>query len=243
VEPLLAFAATLVSLRLAGELVRRRRSTRSPALGWWAASLAAFAIASAALAWGAAAGWDDRSFRLYYLCGGLLTAALLGTGSLVRFGVRWIAPVALVYVGLAVGVALAEPLTAPVSGGSIPDAQEHLDLVPARVLAIAGGGRRRDRDAAAAAGRQRPPAGGHRRGRPRQRSRRARGCGVGDLLRRRLVPALRRLRRQPVVESSSRIVADGRVLRRRRPRHQTRPSSAATSTIAPSSRAMPQVVT
>jgi hypothetical protein len=138
VEPLLAFAAALVSLRLAGELVRRRRRTRSPALGWWAASLAAFAVASAALAWGAAAGWDDRSFRLYYLCGGLLTAALLGTGSLVRVGVRRIAPVALVYVGLAVGVALAEPLTAPVSGGSIPDAQEHLDLVPARVLAIGG---------------------------------------------------------------------------------------------------------
>ena len=39
-----------------------------------------------ALAWGAAAGWDDRAFRVYYLFGGLLTAALLGAGSLLRAG-------------------------------------------------------------------------------------------------------------------------------------------------------------
>ena len=30
------------------------------------------------------------------------------------------------------------PLTAAVTGDSIPDAQDHLELVPARVLAIAG---------------------------------------------------------------------------------------------------------
>ena len=40
--------------------------------------------------------------------------------------------------GLAIGVAIAVPLTEPVSGDSIPEAQEHLELVPARVLAIAG---------------------------------------------------------------------------------------------------------
>lgn len=137
-DALLAFAAALVSLRLAAELVRRHRRTRARELAWWAASLAAFAVASAALAWGAAAGWDDRAFRIYYLCGGLLTAALLGAGSLVRVGARWVAPVALVYVGLAIGVALAEPLSAAVAGTSLPDAQDHFDLVPARVLAIAG---------------------------------------------------------------------------------------------------------
>jgi hypothetical protein len=138
VEPLLAFAAALVTLRLAAELVRRRRRTGAAEWGWWAASLAAFALAAAALAWGAAAGWDDRAFRVYYLAGGLLTAALLGAGSLVRVGARWVAPIALVYVGLAVGVMLAEPLTAPVTGTALPEAQEHLDVVPARVLAIAG---------------------------------------------------------------------------------------------------------
>ncbi|HEY7381245.1 MAG TPA: hypothetical protein VH572_08555 [Gaiella sp.] len=137
-DVLLAFAAALVSLRLAAELVRRHRRAPRGELLAWAASLAAFSLASAALAWGAAAGWDDRAFRVYYLCGGLLTAALLGAGSLLLAGRRWAAPLALVYVGLAVGVAIAVPLTAPVTGTVVPDAQEHLDLVPARLLAIAG---------------------------------------------------------------------------------------------------------
>ena len=137
-DALLAFAATLVSLRLAAELVRRHRRTRAAELAWWAGSLAAFSVASAALAWGAAAGWDERAFRVYYLCGGLLTAALLGAGSLVRVGARWVAPVALLYAGLAVGVALSEPVTAAVAGASSPEAQDHFDLLPARVLAIAG---------------------------------------------------------------------------------------------------------
>ena len=137
-DALLAFAASLVTLRLAAELIRRRARTRAPELGWWAASLAAFAAASAALAWGSAAGWDDRSFRLYYLTGGLLTAALLGAGSLIRIGWSWVGPVALIYVGLAIGVAVAEPLTTTVAGASIPDAQEHLDVIPVRLLAIVG---------------------------------------------------------------------------------------------------------
>ena len=137
-DELLAFAAALVSLRLAAELVRRHRRTGARELLWWAAALAAFSVASAALAWGAAAAWDDRAFRVYYLAGGLLTAALLGAGSTIRIGWRWVAPVALLYVGLAIGVLVAEPLTAPVTGTSIPDAQEHLDFVPVRLLAVVG---------------------------------------------------------------------------------------------------------
>ena len=50
---------------------------------------------------------------------------------------RFVAPLTLAYVGLAVGVAIAMPLTAQVSGTSIPEAQAYLDLFPARVLAIA----------------------------------------------------------------------------------------------------------
>lgn len=137
-EALLAFVAALVSLRLAGALASRYRATKAPQLAAWSASLLAYALASAALAWGAAAGWDERAFRAYYLFGGLLTAALLGVGSLLLSGRRWAAPLGLVYSGLAVGVALAVPLAAPVSGTSIPEAQAHLDLVPARLLAILG---------------------------------------------------------------------------------------------------------
>jgi hypothetical protein len=138
VETLLAFAAALLALRLSGDLAARWRERRAPELAAWAASLGAYAVASAALAWGAAAGWDDRAFRVYYLFGGLLTAPLLGVGSLLLAGRRWAAPLGLVYAGLAIGVALAAPITEAVSGSSIPEAQAHLDLVPARLVAILG---------------------------------------------------------------------------------------------------------
>jgi hypothetical protein len=138
VEALLAFGATLLSLRLAGDLARRYRVRRAPELAAWAASLACYALASGALAWGAAAGWDDRAFRVYYLFGGLLTAPLLGTGSLLLVGRRWAIPVALVYVGLAVGIAISVPLELPVTGDAIPAAQDHLAFVPARLVAIIG---------------------------------------------------------------------------------------------------------
>ena len=79
-EALLAFAAALLSLRLAALLAVRWRDRRRPELAAWSAALLAYAVASGALAWGAAAGWDTRAFRVYYLFGGLLTAALLGLG-------------------------------------------------------------------------------------------------------------------------------------------------------------------
>ena len=102
-----------------------------------AAALAAYGVAAGALAWGAAAGWGEAAFRVYYLGGALLTAPLLGAGSLLLVGRRWAGPLALVYTGLAIGVALAVPLETAVAGTDVPDAQDVLELWPARVLAIA----------------------------------------------------------------------------------------------------------
>ena len=135
-ETLLAFAAALVALRLAGDLARRRRAGGSPALALWAAGIFAYAVAAAAIAWGAAAGWDGRAFRVYYLFGGLLTAPILGAGSLALAGRRWALPVAVAYTGFAVGVAMSAPLTGTVSGTSIPEAQAHLAFLPARLAAL-----------------------------------------------------------------------------------------------------------
>jgi hypothetical protein len=135
VEALLAFAAALLSFRLAALLARRWRDRRRPELAAWSAALLAYAAASGALAWGAAAGWDSRSFRVYYLFGGLLTAPLLGLGSLLLYGWRRIVGPALVYVGLAVGIAISVPVHGAF-GGEIPAAQEHLDFLPARLVAV-----------------------------------------------------------------------------------------------------------
>ena len=158
-ETLLAFAASLIALRLAGRVARRWRARRAPELLAWSAALFAYAVAAAALAWGAAHGWDARAFRVYYLFGGLLTAPLLGAGSLLLWRRRWAGPIALVYVGLAVGIAVAVPLHGTFAGDAIPAAQDHLDFVPARLVAVLAnsarhgrGRRRRGGDLPAAAG-------------------------------------------------------------------------------------------
>src|SRR3977135_1078664 len=96
-DAIVAFAAALLALRLAGDLARRWRLTRRPELAWWAWSLAAYAIAAAAIAWGESAGWDARAVRVYYATGAFLTAPLLGAGSLVLAGVKRVRGPALVY--------------------------------------------------------------------------------------------------------------------------------------------------
>jgi hypothetical protein len=125
-----------VALRLTGLLVRRWRVTRRPELVAWAWALGAYAVAAGAIAWGEAAQWDARAFRVYYVAGALLTAPLLGVGSLLLSGVRRAAPVGLVYAGLAVGIAIAMPVHGVFAAHSLPPAQDHLAFVPGRLLAI-----------------------------------------------------------------------------------------------------------
>jgi hypothetical protein len=136
-DAIVAFAAALLALRLAGDLARRWRMTRRPELAWWAWSLAAYAIAAAAIAWGESAGWDARAFRVYYATGALLTAPLLGAGSLVLAGVPRARTVSLLFAGLAVGVSLGVPVHGAFGAHGIPAAQDHLAFLPARLLAIA----------------------------------------------------------------------------------------------------------
>ena len=129
-DVLLSFAAALVSLRLAGQLARSRHYA-------WAGGVLSFAVAAAAMAWGAAHGWDARAFRVWYLAGGLLSAPLLGVGSLMLWGRRWAAPLGLLYTGLAIGIAAAMPVHGTFDSTQVPHAQDHVDALP-RVVAIVG---------------------------------------------------------------------------------------------------------
>ena len=133
---LLAFAAALLALRLAGLLARRWRATRRSELAAWAWSLAAYAVAAAAIAWGEAAQWDARAFRVYYAAGALLTVPLLAVGSLLLVGVRRAAAFGCVVAGVGLGVALAMPVHGAFAAHGIPPAQDHLSFLPARLLAI-----------------------------------------------------------------------------------------------------------
>src|SRR5439155_6537756 len=125
-DALLAFAAALIALRLAGLLVRRWRTTRRRELVAWACSLGAYAVAAAAIAWGEAAQWDARAFRIYYAAGALLTSPLLGAGSLLLARVRHASAFALAYAGLAIGAALATPVHGAFAAHGIPAAHDHL---------------------------------------------------------------------------------------------------------------------
>ncbi|MGH3002403.1 MAG: hypothetical protein ACRDM1_07065 [Gaiellaceae bacterium] len=129
-DVLLSFGAALLALRLAGLLARGRRYA-------WAGGLLSFAAAAAAMAWGSAHGWDAHAFRIYYLAGALLSAPLLGVGSLMLWRRPWAGPLGLVYTGLAIGVAAAMPVHGSFGGTDVPRAQAHVDILP-RVLAIAG---------------------------------------------------------------------------------------------------------
>ena len=129
-DVLLSFAAALVSLRLAGLLLKGRRFA-------WAAGLLTFAVAAGSMAWGSAHGWDATVFRVYYLAGALLSAPLLGVGSLQLWRRRWAGPLGLLYSGLAIGIAAAMPVHGPFSSTEVPHAQDHVDVVP-RLVAIAG---------------------------------------------------------------------------------------------------------
>lgn len=129
-DVLLSFGAALLSLRLAGLLGHRGRIA-------WAGSLLSFAAAAGAMAWGSAHGWDARAFRVYYLSGALLSAPLLGVGSLQLWGRRWAGTLGIAYAALAVGIAAAMPVRGAFSSGAVPRAQSHVDTFP-RVVAIAG---------------------------------------------------------------------------------------------------------
>jgi hypothetical protein len=89
------------------------------------------------MAWGAAHGWDAYAFRVYYLAGALLSAPLLGVGSLQLAGRRWATAAGFLWTGLALGVAAAMRVHGTFAGTHVPKAQAHVDLAP-RIAAIAG---------------------------------------------------------------------------------------------------------
>ena len=132
-----------------------------------------FAAAAGGDGVGLGARLGRASFRVYYLAGALLSAPLLGIGSLQLTGRRWAAPLGLVYTGLAIGVAVAMPVHGTFASTDVPRAQDHVDAVPAgardrRQLARrARRRRRRGGDAAAPAARERTA---RRRGRGGSRS-------------------------------------------------------------------------
>ncbi len=83
-QTLAAAAATAVAAVCTAIAARRAAAPgpRRPAFVAWAIGFALFTTAAAALWLGAASGWSDAPFRVYYLTGGVLVVAYLAVGEL-----------------------------------------------------------------------------------------------------------------------------------------------------------------
>jgi len=139
----LAFIATAIATLFANATAVRWSRTKAPHQGAWTVALALFALASAALATGASTGWDQGTFRAFYLLGAVINVPWLALGTVylllgVKAGNRARAGL-LVFTGLGIGVMLATPIHGVIAPDSIPVGKDHLDALP-RALAGIGSG-------------------------------------------------------------------------------------------------------
>jgi hypothetical protein len=139
----LAFLATAVATVFAQATAVRWSRTRATYQGVWSFALALFALASAALATGASTGWDEGTFRVFYLLGAILNVPWLALGTVYllggqRLGNRVRAGM-LVFTGVALGVMLSTPIHGTIPVDQIPVGKDHLDALPRALAGIASG--------------------------------------------------------------------------------------------------------
>jgi hypothetical protein len=140
----LAFLATAIATVFAQATGVRWSRTKAAHQGAWTVALAMFALASAALATGSGTGWDEGTFRVFYLFGAILTVPWLALGTVylllgrtvgdrVRLGL-------LLFSTFALGVMLSTPIHGTIDpAGGIPVGKDVFAVLP-RALAGAASG-------------------------------------------------------------------------------------------------------
>ncbi len=138
----LAFVATAVSSLFAQAMLVRSTSGHLPQHRAWAIAMAMFAGASAALATGASTGWDNGTFRVFYLLGAVTNVPWLALGTVFLLAAertgRRARRVVVVFTAFATGVLLSAPME-QVHGTEIPVGKDLFGALP-RVLAVVGSG-------------------------------------------------------------------------------------------------------
>jgi hypothetical protein len=139
----LAFVATAVATVFAQATAVRWSRTRSPHQAAWTVALALFALAAAAFATGSSTGWDEGTFRVFYLLGAIVNVPWLALGTVYLLAGRRAGnigrAVLLFFSGLATGVMLSTPIHGEILPDSLPVGKDHLDALP-RALAGIGSG-------------------------------------------------------------------------------------------------------
>jgi hypothetical protein len=138
----LAFVATAVSTVFAQSMLVRFTRTRRLQYRAWAIALAMFAVASAVLATRASGGWDNGSFRVFYLLGAVINVPWLALGTVFLLAQVRVARASQWGVALfsmfAAGVVLSAPMQ-QVQGTAIPVGKDVFGALP-RILAGIGSG-------------------------------------------------------------------------------------------------------
>jgi hypothetical protein len=141
----LASAAMLVALAFTLSLYERWLANRQPHELAWTVAMAMFAIASGALAAGAALGWSPVLFRIFYLFGAVANVPILALGTVYLLADRAtadkIARVVIVAVAVAAGVIIAAPLRADaLPRDHLAQGSEVFGALPRVLAAVASAG-------------------------------------------------------------------------------------------------------
>jgi len=140
----LAFLATAIATVFAQATGVRYSRTKAPHQAVWTFALALFALASAALAVGVSTGWDEGTFKVFYLLGAVLNVPWLALGTIyLLFGTAvggHVRTGLIFFSGLATGAILIAPLNGTIDPtGPIPVGKDVFDAFP-RALAGIGSG-------------------------------------------------------------------------------------------------------
>jgi hypothetical protein len=140
----LAFLATAIATVFAQATSVRYARSKAPYQGAWTFALVLFALASAALAIGAATSWDEGTFKVFYLLGAVLNVPWLALGTVYLLAGRSLGSKVrtglIFFSGFATGVILTAPIHGTIDPvGNIPQGSDLFGALP-RALAGIGSG-------------------------------------------------------------------------------------------------------
>jgi MFS family permease len=138
-----AVVATLVAIAFCLSTLERYLARRSLQEIAWTLSLGMFALAAAALAIGASAGWTSATYRVFYLFGGVVNVPFLATGTIAilfgrRAGVLTLAGVSL-FSAFAAGVIVMAPMHGVLPRHTLAQASKVLPGLPELLAGLGSG--------------------------------------------------------------------------------------------------------
>jgi len=140
----LSAAATLVATAFGLSTFERWLHHRTRHQAAWTVSLAMFAVATSALWAGLGLGWDETTFRLFYLFGAVLNVPVLALGTLYLLGNRRlvdrIAMATALWLAMGTGVVFATPIMGKLPAEGLPAGADHLGVLARSMATISSAG-------------------------------------------------------------------------------------------------------